>query len=395
MTDKQRLTRRTYLEGGGAAVLAGVLAGCSASSDDTTADTQATESRTATESSTGSTPGTVTGDTYAVSMEPMGEVQFDGPPETWVALLGSYADMGFALGAGQTLGTQLPYRYATHFYEELPGITYDPDAVTTLYQSDSVDKERFYEMDADLHLMEPNQLIHWYGWDEADVEEIAENVAPFFGNFIRRRSDEWHQNYRYYALYEAFERVAQVFRATDRFAAFDSLHDEFIGNITERLPPESERPRSLLVYPADESVTAFYPYRLYEGGVSKKQFRDLGLRDAFAGSDVANYSGDGSTMDLETLLEIDPDALIVRGQEQKTDAEFQESVVETLRNDSVASEITAVQEDAIHRGGYLDQGPIINLFQTELAAQRIYPDIFTEDELFDRQRVADIITGDI
>ncbi|EMA33143.1 ABC transporter substrate-binding protein [Haloarcula japonica] len=392
MTDEKSITRRTYIEGSGAALLAGALAGCS---EDTTSAGRANESSPAIESETVERSGTVTGDSYNVSMEPMGEVQFDGPPETWVALLGSYADMGFALGAGQTIGTQLPYRYATHFYEELPDVTYDPDSVTTLYQSGSVDKERFYEMDADLHFMEPNQLIYWYDWDEADVEEIAENVAPFFGNFIRRRSDDWHQNYRYYTLYEAFEKVAQVFRRTDRFAAFESLYEDFIGDITGRLPPKSNRPRSLLVYPADESATAFYPYRLYEGGVSKKQFRDLGLRDAFAGSDVANYSGDGSTMDLETLLEIDPDALIVRGQEQKTDEEFRESVVEKLQADSVASEITAVQENAIHRGGYLDQGPIINLFQTELAAQRIYPDVFTEDELFDRQRVADIITGDI
>jgi iron complex transport system substrate-binding protein len=53
-------------------------------------------------------------------MEPMGPVTFDGPPEDWVALLPSYADMRMALDAGQTLGIQLPYRYASHFYDIFP-----------------------------------------------------------------------------------------------------------------------------------------------------------------------------------------------------------------------------------------------------------------------------------
>jgi len=40
------------------------------------------------------------------------------------------------------------------------------------------------------------------------------------------------------------------------------------------------------------------------------------------------------------------------------------------------------------------QGPIIHLFQLERAAQGIYPDEFGGEKLFDRQAVADIVTGD-
>jgi iron complex transport system substrate-binding protein len=39
------------------------------------------------------------------------------------------------------------------------------------------------------------------------------------------------------------------------------------------------------------------------------------------------------------------------------------------------------------------QGPIIHLFQLEQAAQDLYPEEFGGEQLFDRQRVADIVTG--
>ena len=368
-------TRRDAIRYGGAVVGGGVLAGCAGQSDPQSTPTQSAEE-----------------ESYSVSMEPMGSVTFDGPPEDWVALLPSYADMGIALDAGQTLGIQLPYRYASHFYDELPGVEYDPDAVTTLNQ-DGVDKEQFYEIDADVHFMEPNQLIHWYDWDESDIEEIERNVGPFFGNFIRRRSDGWH-DYPYYSLYGAFERIAEVFRREERYRQFNSFHDEFLSDLQERLPEEP--PEATLLYPADETPETFYPYQLYDGGVGKKQWRDLRLRDAFEGTDVGHYSADTSLqVDFETLLDIDPDVLLIRGQEERDRAAFEEHVVTPLEEHTVGSELTAVQNGAIYQGGYLDQGPIINLFQTEQAAQRIFDDEFTEDELFDRQRVADIINGDI
>ncbi|QLH77491.1 ABC transporter substrate-binding protein [Halosimplex rubrum] len=379
----------------------GLLAGCTGDSGEAPTETEAGSETAATNTETSGGTDAVEGDGgesatqaedgYTVSMEPMGPVTFDGPPEDWVALLPSYADMGIALDAGQTLGIQLPYRYASHFYDELPGVEYDPDAVTTLYQ-DGVDKERIYELDADVHFMEPNQLIHWYGWDEGDVEEIASNVGPFFGNFIRRRSDAWH-DYPYYSLYGAFRKIAKVFDREERYRQFKSFHDEFLTDVQERLPEET--PEAALLYPADEPPETFYPYQLYDGGVGKKQWRDLRLRDAFEGTDVGHYSGDTSLeVDFETLLDIDPDVLLIRGQEERDRAAFEEHVVEPLADHALGSELTAVRNGSVYQGGYLDQGPIINLFQTELAAQRIFADEFSEDRLFDRQRLANIITGE-
>ncbi|WP_425492913.1 ABC transporter substrate-binding protein [Natrinema amylolyticum] len=321
----------------------------------------------------------------------MGEVEFQEAPERWTALLPSYADMGFALGGGETLGIQGHDRHATEAYDELPGVEYDVDGIREL-NDDGVDKEVFYEMAADIHFMEPNQLINWYGWSEADVADIESATGPFLGNFIRRRSDDWH-DYRYYDLYEAFELLAEVFRERERYEAFVDLHDEMLATIDERLPPAEARPAAMLVYPADEPPTEFYPYRFDDGGVSTKQWRDLGLTDALVASDVGHYMGDGGTVDLETILEVDPDVLLVRGQEGVSESAFRESIIEPLQDDAAASEVTAIQEEAVYNGGYLDQGPIINFYQTELAAKDIYPDAFADATLFDRERVANIVTG--
>lgn len=392
-TDRNRdaWTRREYMKFGSALLGTGLLTGCSGDGSGETTGPTATATETdrtaATDAATSREPRD---SSYSVTMEPMGSVTFEQPPERWMALLPSYADMGMALDVGQTAGIQLPYRYATEFYEELPGVDYDPDRVTTLYQN-GVDKERFYEIGADVHFMEPNQLINWYGWDEADVREIEENVGPFFGNFIRRRSDDWH-DYPYYSLYGAFEKIAEVFGREERFAQFEALHDEFIEGLQERLP--EEHPEAMLLYPADEPPETFYPYQLYDGGVGKKQWRDLRLRDALEGTDVGHYAGDTSLeVDFETILDIDPDVLLIRGQERRDRAAFEETIIAHLEDHAVGGELIAVQNGEIYQGGYLDQGPIINLFQTERAAQRIFADEFTEEELFDRQRVADIVTG--
>nr|WP_204367380.1 ABC transporter substrate-binding protein [Natrinema altunense] len=337
---------------------------------------------------------TSSGETYTVSIAPMGEVEFEGPPEKWTALLPSYADMGFALGGGQTLGIQNHDRFGTDAYEELPGIEFEEDDVVELTEG-GVDTELFYEMNADAHFIDPHILTHWYGWEQSDVDRVRDEIGPFFGNFIRRHSDEWH-DYRYYDLYGALELMAEVFQARERYEAYVTLHEEMLTTIDERLPPTEERPNAMLVYPASGSGTEFFPFRFDDGGISTKQWRDLGLTDALAATDVGHYSyTDRGTLDLETLLDIDPEVLLVRNHGGASESEFREAVVDPLRDDPVASEVQAVRNDAVYNAGYLDQGPIINFYHTERAAKDIYPDAFADATLFDRERVADIITGDI
>ena len=98
------------------------------------------------------------------------------------------------------------------------------------------------------------------------------------------------------------------------------------------------------------------------------------------------------TLDYETLLESDPEVLFLFGYEDKTAAEFRETFLTHMENHDVASDLTAVQNGDVYQAGSFYQGPITNLVSTERAAEQLYG---FDGELFDRQRVVDIINGDI
>ena len=373
-------TRRDTIKYGTALVGSGLVAGCVGNDSTGTPD---------------ETPDTDDG--HSVSMEPVGTVEFESVPEQWLAYTGDYADMGVALGQADGLeAIGVRARFGTHYYEELPGVAVDDEALTQLW-NDGTDKEVFYELDPDVNVVDPNFMVNRLGLSEADVEEIRDNVAPFVGNMIFRRSDSWH-DYRYYTLYQAFERIATLFQQRDRYEAFSDLHEEYIADIQSRLPPASDRPSVMLTYEGTDEPETFSPYRLTDQGTSKKQWNDLGVSDALAGTGIENLSTENrDELDYENLLEVDPDVLLVRGHEDKSASEFRETVLAYMQEHSVGSELTAVQNERVYRGGYLRQGPIQNLFLTERAAQQLFPGEFGEvtgdQQLFDRQRVADIVNG--
>ena len=134
---------------------------------------------------------------------------------------------------------------------------------------------------------------------------------------------------------------------------------------------------------------SFYPYVQNEG-TSFKHLTDLEVKDALANTSVKDFLSNRGSIDYETLLEVDPEVLLIRGQEAKTVDEFRDTLVSFLRDHSVASELTAVSNGDVYRAGPLYQGPITNLVVTERLARTLYG---VEEELFDRQRVADIVTG--
>ncbi|RLM83561.1 ABC transporter substrate-binding protein, partial [Haloarcula sp. Atlit-7R] len=105
--------------------------------------------------------------------------------------------------------------------------------------------------------------------------------------------------------------------------------------------------------------------------------------------------------------EIDPDVLLHSyGIDSYYDVA---SIRETLENHPVGGELSAVRNDRVYPSGTPVQGPIMNLFQTEMTAKQLYPDRFGAwpaydggaypvipegERLFDRERVAGIVTGD-
>ncbi|MFB6223507.1 MAG: ABC transporter substrate-binding protein [Haloarcula sp.] len=387
----ERPTRRDIVKSGGALALGGLLAGCSGESSQESSVAETSDMTTDAGASTTETDPATSDGSYSVTMEPVGTVEFETVPETIAPFTADYIDMLVALGHGDAVQS-IWYRgrYKTLHYEELDGVSIDLDGLTQLW-NDGVSKEPFYEMDADLHLIDPNALIDWLGaWDQSDLTEIRENVAPFLGNLIFRQTDDWH-DYRYYSLYEAFEKVAGMVQERARFEAIRAIHDELVETVQARLPAPADRPDAALVF-AGEEPAEFTPYRISGNGANKEHFQTLGISDAFADTGVEGYSGSES-LDYETLLEIDPDSLLLRyHREGKTREEFENSVLAYMKDHEVGSQLRAVQNDRVFRGGPIYTGPLHNLFMIERYAKRYFPDEFTETHLFDREHLAEIIT---
>ncbi|ADQ68813.1 ABC transporter substrate-binding protein [Halogeometricum borinquense] len=399
----EALTRRDYMKYGGAVVGGGLLAGCSSQSSTESAPTD-TSGAEPTASATG-TPA----ESYEACIEPVGCQTFEEVPETYMVNNGEWADMAFALGQRDGFLTSA-YMIPGFLFEPF-GLDVPPLSETESLSQTNWDKEIFYEQDPDVILMDPNYM-HKTGWDKSwdksDTNEISENVAPFFGNNILRRRD-WH-DYKLYSMYEALERLAELFQERERYEALAEVHASVQDEIQSRLPPADERPEIALINSASNpNEGTFYPMRTQDEGVELKPYRDLDIRSAFTADHI-----EAGTIDYETLLEVDPEILVVHwgisttgDQDTFSPKAFREQFVTPFEEDPTGSQLTAVQEGNVYPGAFGSQGPLVNLLQTELVAQQLYPEEFgafdaetfpevpAEQQLFDRQRVSDIINGDI
>jgi len=367
-------TRRDTIKYGGAALGGGLLAGCTDNVGYSGADTEGN---------------------YSVTMAPVGSVEFEEAPERVVHYFPDYGDMAVALGHGDSiLSMGLPSRFHTTHYEELNGVSVDAESLTRL-SDNGIDRELFYELDGDLHLIDPEWLINnsAFKLEESDIEEVGNTVAPFIGNTIFRRTDEWH-DYRYYTLYEAFEKVAKIYQEQERFTQLKQFHDDVLADVQTDLPPADDRPNALLTFAAANEPEAFYPYRVSDQGTNKKQFRDLGITDALADTGIEGLSTtERGQIDYETMLEVDPDSILIRGHENKSRAEFEDTVLAFMKDHETASELTAVQNDMVFRGGPIYSGPLHHLFLLERYATGYFPETYS-GELFDREELAAIVTGE-
>lgn len=387
-TDPVNASRRQFVKLGGALTSATILAGCTSG---TQSGNETTTSLTTTKSSSTSSEQTATTEDqpYSVSMVPVGEVTFQRVPETAAIYCSGYADMLVALGHGDAIeSVGQRSRFPTTGYDEL-GVSVDKRSIADLI-TQGVSRETFLAIDADVHIIDPNWLINVFdATSEADVAQISDRVGPFFGNTIFRRTDDWH-DYRYYSMYEAFEKTAQVFQEVERFEAFRSFHDEVVSSVRVSIPDEG--PKAALVWGGADKPTSFSPYRLDGEGANKKAFHDLNVRDAFADAGIdALSTSTRKKVDYETLLEVDPEVLFVRGHEAKTRAEFQDTVLAFMEGHETASRLTAVENGDVYRGGPIYLGPIQHLYLLERFAGQLYPESVSGD-LFDRDELAAIIS---
>ncbi|KOX96580.1 MULTISPECIES: ABC transporter substrate-binding protein [Halorubrum] len=413
--DRPEPSRRDYVKYGAAVGVGGPLAGCTSdagSSSRATDDDPAAENETTDGDDGGTTSDEEsTGDTgYSVTMSPVGTVEFDAVPETAVTFDDVWIDHLVSLGQGDKLVAKArDGEFFGKYYDQLDGVSFDGDEVKAIWGGEAIDKEVLYEADADVHHIDPIRAIEYLGFDDADVEEVRSNISPLFANRFSRshNAPESATDYRYYTLWELAEKFAQLYQVPDRVAAYKQVRDEMVADIESRLPPEEERPTvGLVVFWADDEK--WYPYRINSPGFGRAQYQHLGVNDAFDDSDKTYNANYEAAYDHEAMLEIDPDILIQNfgiGYPDSGAGSMRQAVYDLIEDDPVAQELTAVKNDRFYPGGTAFQGPIFNLFQIEIAAKQIYPGEFGEfngvgeppedERLFDRQRVSDIVNGDI
>ena len=411
-TEHDGSTRRRYLRAMSAVVGGGLLAGCAGSTGSTPADASeepTTGESTATDGGAGSPSATDEGP-YAVSMSPMGTVEFDAVPERVFTVFPGYADMAVALGRGDAVNAvYVPEMSGTtmnHYYRRLDGVSFDWEGLVDPL-SDGLPKELLFELNSDVHLADPAWASTQSGWDRSDVEEIASGLAPWFGNFYsgtRAPAPEGYDDYEYYDLWELFGKVAEVFRERKRYEALAAVHEDLVSTIRADLPPKAERPTAVRVTLAADGES-FWTYHLNEPGYWLADTRPLGANDAFAERDWGSLWGQ---VDYEAMLEADPDVILhLWG---ITPNYSMADTIAELESHPAGSELTAVKNDRVHVAGMRYQGPIMNLFQLEMGAKQLYPDLFgewpgyedgehypeiPEDEwLFDRDRVAAVVRGE-
>jgi ABC-type Fe3+-hydroxamate transport system substrate-binding protein len=426
--DAEAVSRRRWLAGTAALVGSGLVAGCTgnegtptgvgdAEKGGSTADTptaapatdtatsSATPTATARETGTGTstaTPATP----YSAELAPAGEVTFEAEPESVFTVMGHHAEMALLLGRGEDVNAVYAPGYVDSligaFAPRLDGVSVD---WTGLTRSWNPSKEAVYELDSDVHLGDPARVVTMGNWDHSDVREVAEEVGPWFGNSYSANHetppDRYADAYEYYTLWEIFGRVATAFRERARYEALAAVHEDLRATIEADLPPESERPSVAMVLPSttDESMWA---YRTNAEGYYTAHTRPLGVVDAMAEAGVET----GAQIDTETLLEADPEVLFILGGVVEGYHDMP-ALRERFADDPVASQVTAVDEGRVYAQGTRHQGPLVNLFQLEMGAKQCYPERFGEwptyesgpypeidsqDRLFDYDRVAEVVT---
>jgi len=410
----ERRTRRDVIRRGGSAVIgAGLLAGCTDGSssegggaDDTTSSGPTKTTTAATDTTNSGATGTQTTaspESYTITPKPYDSITFDAVPKTYATTGGAWTDIGFAFGSEPAAMSRIE-PYPTRYYDLLPGVTFEASGITDLGDPSEYNKEQFYGLDVDALLIDRILVASYARWQAADFEEIGKNVAPFCGTYIR---NEWAGealgmdfSFPYYTLTEAVSLSGDLFGDRKRADAWVSLHETFRSDLQSRAPSQS--PSIGLLYSASNPAQGeFMVTDPTLEGVATRQYRTFGVENAFADIDLT----DGWKTDYEGVLEADPEYFFFDSTLSMSRKQFERQFITPLKESAVGSELTAVKQGNVFRGGGRYQGPIINLFVSEILAKQLYPEQFGTftavgeipegERLFDRKRAAAIINGNV
>ncbi|MFU1783629.1 ABC transporter substrate-binding protein [Haloarcula japonica] len=399
------MVRRRQLLTSSASLIAAGFAGCTGTTGDPTESTgESTDTGTNTETTSGTEETTASDPTpYTVQMEPNESYTFEEIPETYGVGTSPFIDMGMALGIHPTATTGLE-RAPLKFYDLLD-LGFDESQITMIASDaeSGYDKENFYAADADVWLISRTNIGRYVNWDDSDFEDVESRTGPFLGTTLRFAPQSAVQEEpNPYTMYEAFEKVAKIFQRQQQFQAWQSLQDDLMSTIEDGLPPEDERPTVAAIWRGvspDSGQFRIAP--LHRLGNNTKSYYRLGMQDAFEGQYPDGPVG------YEELLRADPDYIGAVGTlTSTTHEEFVNTVIEPFENNENGQQLRAVQNGNVIRSGGQYMGPIVDMFSTEAVAKQVYPDEFGEwpgavggvpesEQLFDRQRLIDIVNGDL
>lgn len=352
--------------------------------------------------------------TRPVTMEPAGTWHVARTPRTFVTFQGIETDMALTLGVAD--GHQaMVYRDRMKtlkrlFFDQIPGFQMPLEDVVELSGARSIGREVFYDLNPDVFLVDPRLPLVYWGWEARDVASAASEIAPFFGNYIRKeRGEQWGPAYQQYTLDEAFAIYAELFDREARYRRFAEFRDAFMQRLRDRLPPRDQRPKVMLLNAGSQPDKGkFYLVDLNAdkgdgfAGTWIQAYRDLGLEQAY---DFSQYAvNEWSQSDFESLAAIDPEVIIVVWSlaMYPTAEAFEREFVQPLRDHPIGRTLRAVRNDRVLPGGTAEQGPLTHLFQLEMMAKLVFPERFGQwrwgDEpdrpLFDRRELGRILADE-
>jgi len=346
-----------------------------------------------------------------VELPPCGDVTLREPPRTAIVQDANYAEMIIASGRPvKVWATPAAEPSRCVFWDRIPGFS-PTNRVTFAHGFGAApgvgfafDRELFQALRPDVIHIDPVQLGLAKGWSPAAVASVRAKVAPFFANRFSRdfNPPKGFPGYTCLSIPEIARRMGALYGAearTDRLLAFVAACE---ARIRARLVGVPAPRVALLHFGGRGRMT---PFRLNAGN-GQAQYRLLGVRDAYDGFRLPDYAarGPGISMDLETLLAVNPDVIVMpfAGSVPAGDRHavaFDELL--KLKAHPLAKRLKAFVGGRVYPGGTPLQGPVVYLFQLEMAAKQIFPAVFgawradgaysPADCLFDRAALADML----
>lgn len=361
-----------------------------------------------------STKNVVNNNKYSVEFSPCGVIEFEKVPEKILTSQESYNDILISFNKGSNIkAVNSADKFYYEFFNDLKitNILNKNGLIQISTGRNTYDKELFYSVNANIHHIDPVTLAMTKSWGKSDVEEISKNIGPFFANrySIENKKPNHLKDYKFYTLDEINLKFGEVYKKEMTAKKINEFTEKFILSIKNKLPKKSKPKSIAIVYLCKKGIV---PFNSTSNGYGFSQYKIFKCEDAFKNKGIKTYSYEGNfgtMLDKETLLLANPDIIIINegiyiDKKYKFFSRRTEILLNEFnkfKNDQLLKDVPAFKNNNIILGGVYDQGPITRIYQIEMLAKQLYPEIFgkfkenhnykIEEQLFSRDELRRII----